>query len=78
MDEDDRIEIIKRHVTMLREHFDSIEVVASRHVPEEGGAVTTRFEWGSGPWYERFGLMRAWVIRKEQEERETARRSMEE
>ncbi|MDH5244495.1 MAG: hypothetical protein OEX05_11220 [Chloroflexota bacterium] len=73
MDHDERYQIIERHVAMLREHFDSVQILASR--TEDGG--TARFEYGSGSWYERLGLTRSLVIRWEEQERVAEREAGE-
>jgi len=73
MSHDDRLEILERHCTMLREHFDSVEIVACHGGGGGGGGLTTRFEHGDGSWFERYGLMRSWVIRHEEGERCGAR-----
>jgi len=73
MENEDRQTIIERHVAMLREHFDSVQILASR--TEDGG--TARFESGSGSWFERFGLTHSLVIRWEEQERVAEREAGE-
>lgn len=46
---------INRHLSMLREHFDAVEIVAVRHVSDEDGTAGMHF--GAGNWYARMGAM---------------------
>ena len=74
IDSDDRQDILRRHVAMLREHFDCVQIIASR----TEGDGTARFEAGDGSWYERFGLMRGLVVRWEEGERVAVREQSDE
>lgn len=63
MDHDERSDILRRHAAMLSEHFDSVEIVACK-TNDDGNGVA-RFQWGLGSWFERYGLVRSWVVRAE-------------
>lgn len=76
MNHEERAEILNRHVAQLREHFDAVEIVACRS-DSDTAQCATRFESGGGGFYERFGMMRAWVIRQEEIERVHAREEVE-
>jgi hypothetical protein len=67
MNNDERAALLRRHATQLREHFDAVQIVASRLVEEDD--MTTRYEAGGGCWFARYGLMRSWVIRNDESER---------
>jgi hypothetical protein len=48
----------------LGEHFDAVQIFASRHEPTE--LAGTRFvTFGVGNWYTRYGLTREWVLSEE-------------
>lgn len=70
MDNDARHDIIKKHVARMREHFDSVQVFAAR-ATEDGTAC---FQWGSGSWYERYGVVRCWLLKQDEGERIDARK----
>lgn len=53
--------IIKRHAAQLAEHFDSVQVFATRK--SEDGTVNA--QWGEGNWFARFGQVRAWLVQEE-------------
>lgn len=76
MDHDDRIALLRRHVVALSEHFEVAQVVAGRVDAETGGC--TRYEYGIGSWYARYGLMRCWVVRADESERVQVREAGEE
>lgn len=56
MSHEEALAIVKRHVAMLREHFDTVQIVVTRHESDEDGTSAT--SWGSGNWYARHGAMR--------------------
>ena len=68
-DEDEQDEremaVMKSHVAQLSEHFDVVQILASRHV----GATTTNWQFGAGNWFARYGLARMWLVREEEEAR---------
>ena len=68
---------LRRHVTMLREHFDSVTIIACRTL-QDGSSETTRFQWGDGSWIERFGALRMLLLRWEESERKDVRESDDE
>lgn len=55
----------------LIEHFDSVQVFATRHDPEQGGTV--QFQIGKGNWFARFGQVREWMVYEEQKVKKTVR-----
>lgn len=58
MTDDERIEILHRHVTELSELFDAVQIVGSFLTPEG----TTRCQKsGSGNWYARQAMCREFV-----------------
>ncbi len=51
------LERIKGVMSGLSEHFDTVQIFASRH--EDGSTFTV--DCGCGHWYARFGQVRSWV-----------------
>lgn len=67
-------EILKRHALQLVEHFDSVQIIATkRH--QAGTLIVPR---GEGNWYARYGSVRDWVLRQEEDSRCGVRRNNEE
>lgn len=64
MTEDERLAIIEKSAIMLMEHFDSVQIFAAR--ANDDGDVE-HYNLGKGSWFERFGVVRAWMLREEQE-----------
>ena len=75
MNNEERGDLIERHIVMLREHFDSVHIVASRR--EGGNDDTVVFSIGRGSWSERIGLMREAVIKADAQTRLEAKKQME-
>jgi hypothetical protein len=53
--------ILKRHVAQLCEHFDAVQVVATRVYPDG----TMSFCEGGGNYYARVGAVRSWLMRED-------------
>lgn len=73
----ERQKLLVKAATQLGEHFSAVQILASR---SEDGAQsgTTRFEASSGSFYERFGSVRAWLLRQDEAERMAARAELDE
>jgi hypothetical protein len=52
--------LIAHHLRALSEHFDSVQIFATRH---ESGAKDGTLHWqqGAGNWYARFGQVQEWL-----------------
>lgn len=61
MDHD--VDILKKHVAQLMEHFDTVQIFCTRHSPELDGTV--RVQWGGGNYYARYGQVNRWIIEEE-------------
>lgn len=61
MDNDERHQELVKACIRLREHFDSVQVFAARVDGDD--AVT--FHAGKGSWYERYGVVREWIVKQE-------------
>lgn len=66
--------ILAKHVAMLREHFDVVEIVAVTHSVVDGEEQTHHYNEGGGCWATRFGLMSEWVLKMEARIRASALR----
>lgn len=63
-----QIAILKKAVHDLGEHFDSVQIFVTIHQPAEVGG-TMHAAAGVGNWYARFGQIREWLIRTEEDTR---------
>jgi hypothetical protein len=57
---------LKKAIHDLGEHFESVQIFVSTHQPAEVGG-TVHASVGVGNWYARYGQIREWVIRTEEE-----------
>jgi hypothetical protein len=58
-------DLLKSHVAKLMEHFESVQIFATRHMQSElGGTVNVQF--GAGNWFARYGQVRAWVVKEDE------------
>lgn len=70
--EDPDLERLRDAANALGEHFDTVQILVTRH--EEGETGTVNASWGTGNWFARFGQVREWVIKSEERSRELIRR----
>lgn len=56
----------------LSEYFDSVQIFATRHEPEQEGG-TVNVAWGSGNWFSRYGIVQEWMIRQDERTRKHTR-----
>lgn len=70
-------ERVQKHVNELLDHFDSVQIFTTRHMPAElDGTITCNR--GGGNWHSRYGQVREWVVYEEERIRTHARKSEEE
>lgn len=62
MTEDERLDLMTRFAVGLMEHFTSVQIFAAR--PDDQGN-TQHFNLGKGSWFERYGVVRAWILKEE-------------
>lgn len=73
--EEDR-DRVQDHVNKLLDHFDTVQIFVSRHMPAElDGTVTCNR--GGGHWNARYGQVREWLVYEEERIRLCARRNDE-
>lgn len=75
MNNNDRMVLLERHCIQLREHFSSVHIIAVRVEDSTGDA--TRFSFGKGSWYERFGALAEVLDVERERERLRVRDSFE-
>jgi hypothetical protein len=64
--------MLKTHANQLAEHFDSVQIFATRHeAGTEDGTVTVNH--GTGNWFARYGQIVEWVTKKREEARLSVR-----
>ncbi len=68
--------IVRRHVEQLIEHFDTVQILVSRHMPAEKDG-TVAVAQGAGNWYARRGHARDFLLHGDEHVREHARRTHE-
>ena len=73
-EEADRLDKVLESATRsLGEHFDTVQIFVSRY-DSSHNSDTINFTSGTGPWNQRHGQVREWVIRHDEMVREKARR----
>ena len=64
-DADDRV--LERHLAALMEHFDAVQIFATRvQRGPEGGNEVPAWTSGRGNWYARYGQIQQWMIMEDQ------------
>lgn len=64
---------VEEAVRILEEHFDTIQVFATRHeAGEKDGTVNINL--GSGNWFARYGQVKEWCVRVEEDTRISRRK----
>ena len=64
MTREERLQQMDRHLAHLAEHFDAVEIVACRVLPD---GSTENYHRGMGNWYARFGLVHEQSLRCQRE-----------
>lgn len=64
--------IVKSAIDRLGEHFCTCQIFVTRHQPESDGA-TMNLAYGSGNWFARYGQVKEWIVRRDEESRQTQR-----
>ena len=76
-DDNSDLDLVKQKVAELAEHFDSVQIFTTRHEPTlEGGTINIGF--GSGCWFTRYGQVREWLVKCDENSRMTVRKDAEE
>ena len=67
------IDMLRKAAEQLGDHFDTVQVFATRHMPAELDG-TCVVNYGTGNWFARYGQVRMWITKHEERERESERR----
>ena len=75
MNDDDQeardLKVMADHVARLEEHFDTVQIFCSRG-SDDGGTITCQL--GGGNWFARYGQIRQWIVKQEEEFRQEVTR----
>ncbi len=65
-DEQDKFDhdLVKKHVTQLIEHFDSVRITVTRHDAQSGQSRT--FSTGDGNFYAQWAATREWMMHQDE------------
>lgn len=74
-EQDADMERLESACDRLMEHFDTIQIFATRHEPSDG---TRNAAWGAGNWFARYGQVQEWLTKKSEETRVSVRQESEE
>lgn len=64
------VQRLKKMCEELGEHFDCVQIFASRFDAEEG---TTSVNWGAGNWHARRGQVDGWLTKEDERSRKEIR-----
>lgn len=69
------MERLKKAVAELAEHFDTVQIFTTRESDhlDDGGEGTVNANYGAGNWFARYGQVRNWLVKSEEEIRLEAR-----
>lgn len=70
--ESDDLKIVTKAIQDLSEHFDSIQIFATRYDANSEGA-TVNVSKGTGNWFARAGQVREWIIKEDEASRKSVR-----
>jgi hypothetical protein len=55
---DELVSMLKRHCVQLTEHFDSVQIICTKQMPDGTGS----YRWGEGNWYARMASVEEFVL----------------
>lgn len=70
--EDQDTDRVRQAAEALGEHFDTVQILVTRH--EEESVGTTNVCWGKGNWFARYGQVREWLLKSEERTKESIRK----
>lgn len=53
--------LLERHTKQLMEHFETIQIFATRHKPGDAEGSTMTADYGNGNWFARYGQIALWI-----------------
>lgn len=69
--------VIDECLNKLAEHYDCVQIFASRHDVDDNEKKTLGSDRGKGNWFARYGQVKEWVIREEEATRINTRKDNE-
>lgn len=64
--EPDDMKLLDNALKLISEHFDTVQIFATRHEPEVHTGTVNSYK-GVGNWYARYGQIKEWVAKVEKE-----------
>jgi hypothetical protein len=64
--EDEYDKVLRHAVCMLMEHFDTVQVFATKVERHKDPDSTINSTWGRGNWFARYGQIKTWLDRKKE------------
>lgn len=71
-DRERNVAILRKACEQLGETFDTVQIFVTRHEAGEHDG-TINIHYGSGNWFARYGQVKNWMIRADEQERNTTR-----
>ncbi len=71
MSDAEELALLEKHAQDLGEHFDSVQIFATRHDASEGGTIN--LSYGSGNWFARYGQVADWITKSAERTKECVR-----
>lgn len=71
-DKDHDIALIQQSLDVLGEHFDSVQVFVTKHDQGQSDG-TVCINLGAGNWYARYGQVKEWMVKQDEEARKHVR-----
>ena len=68
-EQEQELEMLVKAARNLSEHFDSVQIFASRYQPNDGEGTTLTMDSGVGNWHTRYGQVREWLIKADEQGR---------
>lgn len=72
---DEQLAIVKSAVARLSEHFETVQIFCTKL--NDSGKGTTHVQWGSGNWFARYGQVKTWSEKEEEDLRIEVRKHRE-
>lgn len=69
------LDMVKKHAEALSEHFDTVQIFCTRQESSQGGTVNLNY--GSGNWFARYGQVRQWFIKSDEDDKISVRKESE-
>lgn len=67
------IQRVRQAMIALGEHFDTVQIFTTRYEPESDHCTVNR-SLGSGNWFSRYGQVKEWVVKCDEEAKQHVRK----